>query len=410
MRHLRAVLLLCAVFFAASCARNAEGPWVTSWATSLYEPGPLMGPVPGVGDRTIRNAVTPTTGGDVARITFSNRYGETPLFIGSASIGVLGAGPALLPDSVRRLTFSGQPSIMVAPGREIVSDAAPFAVHAGTPVAVSVYLPDEPTPVTGHITAWRTSWISEPGDHAAESDGSPFDQQDGAWRLVSAIDVSGGAATAIVAIGDSITEGYGTTPDTDHRWTDFLSLRLRGKAAVLNAGVNGNLLLRDSLCFGPSARSRWETDVTGRSGVAAVILTSGVNDFIQPEVPADADADVCLSRQRITAAEATAEYAALAGKAHAENLRILIGTLPPFGAFEFWSPSIESERQRINEWIRANTVFDGVVDFDAVLRDPGDPARLAAKFDSGDGLHPNDAGAEAMANAVDLSVLAPGRE
>lgn len=191
MNNRRAALSLCVFLFAAACSHSADGPWVTSWATSLYESGPSAAPSStyALADRTVRNAVTGTTGGAEARVAFSNRYGETPLFIGSASIGKLGHGAALQGDSVRTLTFSGQPSIMIAPGGEVTSDAIGFRTEPGMPVAISLYLPEAPARVTSHAAAGRTSWISREGDFTASGDAAPFETEAGALLFIARLEV-----------------------------------------------------------------------------------------------------------------------------------------------------------------------------------------------------------------------------
>jgi lysophospholipase L1-like esterase len=397
----------------ASCASPPpDQRWVASCGTSLYDPGPAtadyLPTAESLGGATVRNVLTPTAAGDRARVTFSNRYGETPLFIGSATIGRRRPQDAAVA-AVRKLTFSGETSAMVAPGGEIVSDPVSFRVEAGTPLAISLYLAEPVAPPTSHATAWQTSWIVRHGDVASKERPEARAERTGAWHFVNGLDVAARAETpAVVALGDSITEGYGTTVDADRRWTDFLARRLGGAAAVINAGINGNLLLSDSPCFGRSPMTRWRDDVAGRTGAAAVILLAGANDLIQPEV--DAPEDPCRSRKRVTAAEMTAGFAALAEKARADGLRIVAGTILPFGNTLEWSPDVEAVRSEVNVWIRESGVFDAVADFDAALADLADPTKLAARFDSGDGLHPNDAGAEAMAMAVDLSVFRNGNE
>lgn len=190
MNNRRAALSLCAVLFAAACSHSSDGPWVTSWEASLSDPGPFgaASAPDGLAGRTVRNAVIATTGGDEARIAVSNRYGETPLFIGSASIGKLASGAALEDDSVRTLMFSGQPSIMIAPGGEVTSDAVKFRIAPGMPIAISLYLPEAPAPVTAHASG-RTSWISREGDFNASGDAAPFETEAGASLFIARLEV-----------------------------------------------------------------------------------------------------------------------------------------------------------------------------------------------------------------------------
>lgn len=389
--------------------------WVAAWATALYDPGLtaadfLPRDVAPAG-RTIRNIVTPTLGGTRLRVVLSNRFGAAPLAIEAASIGRRAAGAVLVSGSVRPLMFAGRTEIVIPAGSEIASDALAFDFRPGEDLAVSLYSREGAAPATTHATAWRTSWISGPGDFTAAEDESAFTTRTGAWWSLAAVDAAGPAAgweaIAIVALGDSITEGYGTTIDGDGLWTELLAARLTRSSpvAVLNAGINGNLLLTASPCFGETPLSRWEEDVAAHAGVAAVILLSGVNDLVQPELPPIGAQESCLGRARANVETFIAAYRAIIARAHGEGCAAILATIPPFGALGEWSPAVEAKRQAINAWIRGSGEADAILDFDAALRDPGDPARLAPGYDSGDGLHPNDAGAAAMADAADVPAI-----
>jgi len=377
--------------------------WVASWQAS---PQPVWGSdflfptlIPGqLQDQTFRQSARISLGGSRLRIRLSNAYGTQPLRIGAASIA------AHAGDTPQPLRFGGQPGVVIAPGQDRLSDPLSLPTAGRQAVQVSVYLPDRTPLQTFHWEGRQTSWIA-PGDQhqrPALHDASSTT----ARLLLSAIDVEVPAsARSVVVIGDSITDGATASLDQDQRWTDHLAARLAPEGvAVVNAGISGGRLLRDGM--GESARKRFQRDVLDQPGVASVIVLIGINDISWPGTA------FARTQARPSLAELQAGYRDLAQRAHARGLRILGATLTPFaGALpgtpldDYYAADKDALRQQLNAWLRTDSPFDAVIDLDAALRDPADPSRMAAAYDSGDHLHPGDAGNRAMAEAVDLDVL-----
>ncbi|MFJ7900641.1 SGNH/GDSL hydrolase family protein [Streptomyces sp. NPDC096198] len=394
-----------------SAAPASGGTWVGTWSASPSgaEPGTAA---KGTAGRSVRNVVHTDVGGTSARITLSNLYGHRPLAITHASVAVASAnGPAAAPGTMRRVTFGGAPSVVVPAGQQVVSDAVRTAVPHDSDLLVTTYSPTSSGPVTFHRHARQISYAAR-GDRTEDPSGTAYTERTPSWRYLTALDVfSNEAAGTVVALGDSITDGVTSTIGANHRWTDVLAERLRRAAgsggvprySVVNQGINGNRVLPDgSLGLpveNPSGLSRLDRDVLGRTNVRAVIVDLGVNDILR--TPGRADPD------RITAGLRT-----LVSRAHARGLKVVGATLMPFEGHRGYRPDREKVRQAVNAQIRSGTVYDAVVDFDAALRDPYDPRRLRADYDSGDHLHPGDRGFARMAEVFDLASLkgaAPAR-
>lgn len=377
--------------------------WVASWQAS---PQPVWGSdflfptlIPGqLPDQTFRQSARLSLGGARLRVRLSNAYGTRPLRIGAASVA------AHTGDTPQPLRFDGQPGVVIGPGQDRLSDPLPLATADRQALQVSVYLPEHTPLQTFHWEGRQTSWIA-PGDqhrlpalHGASSTTARL--------LLSGIEVEAAASTrSVVVIGDSITDGATASLDQDQRWTDHLAARLAPEGvAVVNAGISGGRLLRDGM--GESALGRFQRDVLDQPGVASVIVLIGINDISWPGTAFARD------ETRPTLAELQAGYRDLAQRAHARGLRILGATLPPFaGALprtpldDYYAADKDALRQQLNAWLRTDSPFDAVIDLDAALRDPADPSRIAAAYDSGDHLHPGDAGNRAMAEAVDLEQI-----
>lgn len=386
-----------------AAAASPAPHWVASWQAS---PQPVWGGdflfptlIPGqLQDQTFRQSARVSLGGSRLRVRLSNVYGTQPLRIGAASIA------AHTGDTPQPLRFDGQPGVVIAPGQDRLSDPLPLPTADRQAVQVSVYLPDRTPLQTFHWEGRQTSWIA-PGDQhqrPALHDASSTT----ARLLLSAIDVEVPAiARSVVVIGDSITDGATASLDQDQRWTDHLAARLAPEGvAVVNAGISGGRLLRDGM--GESARRRFQRDVLDQPGVASVIVLIGINDISWPGTA------FARTQARPSLAELQAGYRDLAQRAHACGLRILGATLTPFaGALpgtpldDYYAADKDALRQQLNAWLRTDSPFDAVIDLDAALRDPADPSRMAAAYDSGDHLHPGDAGNRAMAEVVDLDVL-----
>ncbi|MFJ6634132.1 SGNH/GDSL hydrolase family protein [Streptomyces sp. NPDC091376] len=372
------------------------GGWAGTWSAAPGQAG--TGPA---GPHSVRNVVHTSLGGDQVRITLSNLFGTEPLYMAHASIAVAAAsdgasdGASVVPGTLREVLFAGRPSVIVPPGGHVVGDPAPLLVPEDGHLLVTLHVPASGPAgtVTLHERARQTSYLG-PGDRTRDTDGSAFTHRTSTWHYLTAVDVHNPAARgAVVAIGDSLTDGAGSTSDTDRRWTDHLADRLRAGRwgyGVLNLGIGGNRLLQDGI--GPSGLSRFERDVLDRSGARVVVIELGINDIIRPPRPADP-------------AAITAGLRTLAEKARANGLRVVGTTLMPFEGHRRHTPELEAVREEVNEAVRAGRVFDDVIDFDRAVRDPYAPDRLLPAYDSGDHLHPNDAGYAQLARSVDLAVL-----
>ncbi|WND37343.1 SGNH/GDSL hydrolase family protein [Streptomyces sp. BB1-1-1] len=386
-------------------APASTGTWVGAWSTSpaAAEPGTET---TGMAGRSVRNVVHTSIGGTSARITLSNLYGQSPLTITHASIA-LAAGPdtaAALADTMRRLTFRGSPRVVIPAGGQVMSDIARIAVPYGADVLVTTYSPVPSGPVTYHPRAQQISYLAD-GDRAADVTGVAYTTQTRYWRYLTALDVlSHEADGTVVAIGDSITDGFGSETGANNRWTDVLAERLHEAAeagrdaprySVVNQGISGNRILTGRAgrpADNPSALSRFERDVLGRTNVKVVVIVLGVNDILHsPEL---ADRDAILDGLRT-----------LTDQAHARGLKVVGATITPFGGYGGYTQARETMRQQINEEIRSGRVFDEVVDFDKALRDPYDPRRMRSDYDSGDHLHPSDKGYARMGGVLDLDDL-----
>jgi lysophospholipase L1-like esterase len=401
---------------------SAAGHWITSWYAAPqpdWDSGfalPMNVPA-SLENQSVRERLRLSAGGQRIRVVLSNRYGRRPLRVGGVRVALADSTRPSLP-----LTFSGQGAVSIAPGADATSDPIPLAVPPLARLEVTSYLPAHTPVASFHWGAQQTMAI-EVGDTlavpvlvpvrlpapASAPAQAPATAQAGriGGRLFTAavlVEPDGPGAT-VVTLGDSITDGNGSTPDADRRWPDALAARLASHGiGVANAGISGARLLRDGM--GQSALARFERDVLAQPGVTDVIVLLGINDIGWPGSP------FAPSESAVTLEALGAGYRQLAAAAHARGVRITAGTLPPFeGALEgtpyagHYSPAKERLRVRFNEWIRGAGIFDGVVDFDAVLRDPFHPRRLRADYDSGDHLHPGDAGYRAMAAAIDVAPL-----
>jgi lysophospholipase L1-like esterase len=352
----------------------------------------------GFNNQTLRQIVHTSAGGRRVRVRLST-FGANALVIGAAHIALRGAGAAIVPGSDRTLTFSREPSITIPPGAPVLSDPVDLDVPALGDLAVSIYVPGTTGPATWYFDALQTSYISPPGDFTASAVMPVESTTTQAWFWLAGVEVLASDQTgAIVTFGDSITGGTQSTANSNSRWPDQLARRLMARMGVLNGGLAGNRLLHDIL--GPNGLARFDRDVLTQTGVTHVIVLEGNNDIWSGEFnPAES-----VHENQIIEA-----HKQLIHRAHALGLKIYGGTLTPFEGFTIFgvsfSPATEVKRQAVNKWIREGGEYDAVIDFDRVVRDPNSPARLLPAYDSGDHLHPNDAGYKAMADAIDLSLF-----
>jgi lysophospholipase L1-like esterase len=393
-------------------AVSPRAGWVASWSASPARPGLLAGAVPdasGTGGRTVRDRVHLTLGGSEVRVRLSNVFGDRTAVFTDLRVALAGAGPAARAGTAHRLRFAGSTTARVPPGRELTSDAIGLRVRAGQDLQISIYAatPTGQATVAGSLD--HTNYLSSPGDASGATDRAAFPVTSTSWYWLDGVDVIPGRRSAgIVALGDSITAGYDSTRDANRDWVDRLAVRLQlaGRSQpVLNAGIAGNNLHADSPCYGQSALRRLTRDALNQPGARYVILDEGDNDITHPVEPASAPLYGCLVHRRISTAGMIADFTLAAQRVRATHRRVIGVTLSPFGRYAYWSPAVEAERAAINRWIRTTRVFDGIIDFDHALRDPAHPSWLAPGYDSGDGLHPNDAGHAVMARSIPLSLF-----
>ncbi len=403
---LRAFWLLLA--FVAAAPLRAGGPdgWTAAWASAQMVPaGDQVVPGEWLDDATLREVVRVGLSGPRLRLRLSNAFGTAPLTVGGVTVALSADnGTARISGEAMAVRFGGRRDIVIPAGAETWSDPVDLAVTAGADLAVSLYLPAAPMPPTGHPGSRATTYFAS-GNRIGDPDLRGA-QTAPRWLALAGIEVFAPQARAIAVFGDSITDGYGVQPDTNLRWTDHLAARLRaepafGAVAVLNGGIGGNRLLNDGL--GPNALARFGRDVLSQPGVTHLIVLEGVNDLgtLTRDAPASPE------RHAAQVAQAIEALRQIVGRARAHGIVAIGGTIMPFGGSAYYHPdaATEADRQAINAWIRTSGNFDAVIDFDAAMRDPENPARLKPALDSGDGLHPSLDGYRAMAEAVPLELL-----
>src|SRR5262245_14848986 len=399
-------ILLLAVCGLSEKTTAGDGHWVTTWGCGpqLTEPSNLP-PAP-LSNSTLRQFVHTTLGGKFLRVRFSNAYGTNAVVMNSVHVALAaGAGSAtngvIDPTTDTTLTFRGAPSISVPPGTVVVSDPFPFNLPAITNVAVSIYFGFvSPNTINGHPGSRTSSYIIASNVVSAASlSGAATTKH---WYVITGVDVlANSSAGTVVTLGDSLTDGRGSTDDGNNRWPDVLAQRLATNGptagvAVVNMGIGGNAIFGG---LGPAAVNRFDRDVLNQSGVRWVIVFEGVNDIGSG------------SSSMATATNLVNAYTQFANKAHARNILAYGATITPFGGNGYFTPLHEQERQFVNAWFRTNTIYDGVIDFDAVVRDPVTLTNIQAAYYNGlnasDGLHMNPAGYQAMADAIDLNLFTP---
>jgi lysophospholipase L1-like esterase len=404
------VALAMSWFGGSASADDGIQRWVATWITSnAASDRPAT-----FSNQTIRQIVHTTIGGDKVRIVLSNTFGSRAVRFEAVFVGLQKDGAALVPNSNHEVTFGGSRSIAIPEGADVLSDPVSFAVAPEENLVISVFAGGETGPATQHGSAFQTNYISSSGNHASEEGADAFTVSAGSktitsWYFLSAVEVlpSSNVKGAVVVLGDSITDGASARTDKNERWADVLAHRLLAshrEVAVLNAGIGGNRVLTTSPCWGQNAVARLRRDVLSQTGLTAVILFEGTNDIGQPDTPAPND-NPCLSHTQVTADEIIVGYKQIIARAHAKGLKIFGATILPYQGFRAWTATGEEKRVAVNRWIRTSGAFDGIIDFDSVIRDPANPARMVPQYDSGDHLHPGPAGHAAMGNAVDLALF-----
>lgn len=372
--------------------------WVGTWSAAPAHVDDPWG-VRRFTNVTLREIVHTSVGGTRVRVRFTNAYGTDPLTISDAHIALSSTGAAIKPNSDRAITFFGDVSVIIPPGAEIFSDPVALSVPPLSNLAISFYLPyqairDE----TYHNEASQDNFIGN-GD-VSNAREFPIAIKVSSWYFLGGIDVEAMPGSgAVVALGDSITDGAGSSSNINRRWPDILASRFQASSglkdtSVLNVGIGGNRVLNEG--FGSSAISRFNRDVLAQDGVRVLIVLEGINDIGQL-------AGVQAPWDEVTAQELEFGLKQIAEAAHEHNIKIIGATLTPFGGAFYYSEKGEQIRESVNEWIRNSGTFDGIVDFDRTTRDPGNPKRFNPSYDSGDHLHPNDNGYMAMADAIDLT-------
>lgn len=396
----------------AATAPGARSRWVATWGAAMVATNP--GGAPDFTGQTLREIVHTSVGGRQARVWLSNRFGTEPLHIGAAHIALsasesFGANADGTPnqsgiqgDTDHALTFNGSDTVVIPPGAEVVSDPVALNVPALTDIAVSLYFPDHTMASTEHPDSNQISYAAH-GNQVGAADLGGKSWESKPWYVVSGVDVDAPGDSAVMAFGDSITDGAYATENENHRWPDYLASRLAsdpetkksGVLGVVDVGIGGNRVLLDG--YGPNAVSRINPDVIARSGARYVIILESINDIGRFASDHQPYGDLT---QRLEAG-----IAEIAAQAHQHGIKVIGATLTPYEGCGYYSDAGNEVRNAVNAWIRTSPIFDGVADFDKAVRDPQNPQHFAAQYDSGDHLHPKDAGYQAMAAAIDLSLF-----
>jgi lysophospholipase L1-like esterase len=403
MKHIRqlALLALSTISFDPASQAQSAAPEmrVAAWAPSMTVGGQSFN------DNTMRMVVHPSVGGDQLRLRFSNLRGLTPLEIGEVGIAMQAREANAVPGSMHKVTVDHASRFTIAPGKEVLSDPVPMKVGAEQNLLVSLYLPKPSGSTSWHSDAFENTYVSPPnsGNHVNDAAATSFTGSTTSWYVLSGLDVMSGAAGTVVAFGDSITDGYDTPRGANARWPDALARRLadaRHPIGVVDAGIGGNRVLTTSpsKSQGISAVKRFGHDALALPNVRTVIVMEGINDIGN---------NAGVEGHALTAQQLIDGYRELIRQAHGKGIRIIGGTMLPFKGAGYYTAYGESIREACNHWILTSGSFDGVIDFDTAMRDSDDPQKLRPSYDSGDHLHPNVAGMQAMANAVNLRLLVP---
>jgi lysophospholipase L1-like esterase len=375
--------------------------WVGTWATSPVAFKNAGGTLGGDSGETLREIVHVSLGGSSVRVQLSNEFGAEALTVSAAEIAVRDKDSAVVAATEVPLTFGGRASVVIPAGAMVVSDAATLTVKPLSDLAISLFVPSQPQTIASrHGFADQTNY-RVPGNAVAATDLTDA-KTFASWDFLKGVDVKSDAdAGSIVTFGDSITDGAKSTPNTNARWPDVLATRLlaaKKHLGVLNEGIGGNRVLHDNT--GPNALARFDRDVIAQTGVKYVVLMESINDIGHA-----ADPNVARRYDIVTADDLIAGLSQLARRAHTHGIKVIGATLTPYVGAGYQSPEGEVMRQAVNTWIRTSKELDGVVDFDKATNDPDHPGAMLPDYDSGDHLHPKDAGYKAMGDAIDLKLF-----
>ena len=393
--------------------RHSERSWVGAWSGSPQIPTPLfVAPAEGFNNQTIRNIVHTSVGGNAVRLWLTNAFGTQPVTFNAIYVGIQQSGADLVRGSNHPVTFGGNGSVTIPVGAEALSDPVPLAVESEQNLAISLFSSGRTGRPTAHSFAQQTNYVSDPGNFAPAIGAAGFTATSTSWVFLDGIDVLTPARIkgAVVTLGDSITDGFASTVDANERWPDFLAPRfLSGPPgllmSVLNEAITGNRVLNDSTCLGINAVARLDRDVLTQTGVTHLIVLAGINDIGYSTAPDVFFSECFLPRPDLSPAEIISGYQQIIAQAHAMGVKVFGRTLTPFKGFFYWTEAEERKRQTINRWSRTSHAVDAVIDFAAAVAYRGDPTVLAPEHDSGDHAHVNAAGAQAMADAIDLSLF-----
>lgn len=410
----RSLCAACAALILIAPEAAGAGGWIGTWGAAPEPPRAAAGSFPATpsyDNQTIREVIRIAAGGHRFRIRFTNEYGTKPLVIGAASLALADSKGNMVGASIRPVTFAGKRTVTIAAGAPYLSDPVELDAKPLAKLAISLYVQEDTGPCTCHGVGLETAEVSGPGDFTDEPFTPKSTMQSRAF--ISGVEVeTAGRAKAIVALGDSITDGVGSTVNADRRWPDVLAARLAARKGstqwgIVNMGISGNRVLNDGA--GQSALARLDRDVLSVPGAAYVIVFEGVNDlgiayghFTGPRAAAFKS---LATGGPVTAEEMIAGYRQIIDRAHERGLKVIGATIAPYEGASYYSEEGEAVREKINQWIRTGRAFDGVLDFDAALRDPADPKRIATGLQRGDHLHGNDAGYEAIARSIDLKIF-----
>ena len=404
---------ICLLLFVPELVAASTNAWIATWATSQQSGTPdPRAPLLNIDNQTVRERVRSSIGGSRIRLRFSNEFGSSPLLIGAATVAIPKDVSTIKEESIRNVTFEGRNSIEIPAGAPVLSDPISLQLTPGAEISISIYFPNRLTTPTLHAFAFKRAVVSQHGDFTHERKIDPAALSTASILVTAVLVPAQPSNRLVVAFGDSISDGDGSTVDADNNYPNNLIRRIAKTSngstlAVVNEGIVGNRLLRDTDIFGVSALARFDRDALVLPGVTHIVLLEGINDigFVGAKTDDQYLADPAETR---SAQDIIDAYRQLISRAHARGIKVIGATITPCEGVDipgYYSDAKELVRKTVNKWIRTGGAFDGMIDFDAVVRDPDHPTRLLPKFASKDHLHPNDAGYKAMADSIDLALF-----